>query len=445
MGSMSAGTRSGIAEPETTSVRSDDKAAARALRLAVLVDRYPVASESFVRNEIEALREAGAQLEVFACDPHAPRATSAPRISTSPASGAAHAAEARRLLDLVRSARVIVEALWFAATVYGFRRTGLLGAFRAVAAAHRLSPSIRHGQFSLLHAHFINRPAMVAVLVSRMTRVPCTVSAHARDVFVPELNLARIVRAARLVLACSPDAHRELQAAIPPALRHRVRLLRHGVDLRRFRVRAREPEAERHAAPAPEPCTRSVRVLTVARLVPKKGVDTVLAGLHDLACRGWHVTFCLIGDGPLRESLLGRPLPWNLNLEHVAEAAPATVYERMCGADVLVMGCTRANDGDRDGIPNAVLEAMAAGLPVVAATGGSVADVIEHGVTGLLVPENDPVALADAVTRIMADAAARAEMTRAARRRIESRHDLRANARELYHWLRTASEEACRA
>ena len=166
--------------------------------------------------------------------------------------------------------------------------------------------------------------------------------------------------------------------------------------------------------------------MTVGRLVEKKGIEYVLRAVRVLADRGVEVEYRILGDGPRRDRLaalaaeLGVADRVHLQGRHGQQA----VREGVEGSDVLVAASVTAADGDEEGIPNVLKEAMALGLPVVGTRHAGIPELIEDGVSGFLVPERDEAALADALQRLARDPGRWAAMGRAGRARIEREYDI---------------------
>jgi glycosyltransferase involved in cell wall biosynthesis len=186
-------------------------------------------------------------------------------------------------------------------------------------------------------------------------------------------------------------------------------------------------------------------VLAVGRLVEKKGFDVLLEAASILAARGVAFRCWIAGEGPERERLSAMIRGWNL--EGAVELLGPVCQDRLAGdlylrAHVLAQPSIVTPDGDQDGIPTVVLEAMTVGLPVVATTVSGIPEAIEDGETGLLVGPRDPRALADALARVLADDALAERLASKARRRIEERFNLRENAKRLVRAMRQAAHGA---
>jgi colanic acid/amylovoran biosynthesis glycosyltransferase len=224
---------------------------------------------------------------------------------------------------------------------------------------------------------------------------------------------ARTFREARLLLPVCEFLGRRLVQLGAPA--ERVVVHRTGIDLRRW------PYRERHPA-APD----SLRLVSVGRLVEKKGIAHVLRALRLLVDRGVGAEYRVFGDGPLRERLAALAVELGVadRVWFEGRRGQETVRDGLAGADVLVAASVTAADGDEEGIPNVLKEAMASGMPVVGTRHAGIPELIEDDVSGRLVPERDEAALAAALARLAAEPERWVAMGRAGRAKVEREYDI---------------------
>ena len=224
---------------------------------------------------------------------------------------------------------------------------------------------------------------------------------------------ARTFREARLLLpVCDFLGRRLVELGAPP---ERVVVHRTGIDLRRWPYREREPARGGR-----------LRLVTVGRLVEKKGIEHVLRAVRILVDRGVDVEYRILGDGPRRERLaaLAAELGVGDRVTLPGRHRQEQVRDGLGGSDVLVAASVTAADGDEEGIPNVLKEAMASGMPVVGTRHAGIPELIEDGVTGSLVPERDEAALADVLQRLALEPGRWAAMGRAGRAKIEMEYDI---------------------
>lgn len=384
-------------------------------RVGIVVRSFPRLSQTFVLSEILALERLGLPLEVFALtDPREPIIQ--PEV-----------AAVRAPIHYLRAVpSAVPRALGYLARRVtqprGYAAASRLTLLRQAAHLARL---VRDRQVHHLHAHFAHDPTLVTLLASLEAGVPFSFTTHARDLYqVPQRALAeRAARATHVVTCCQANA--TYLAAVAPATD--VRVILHGVDVERFRP----------GGPA-EPGL----IVSAGRLVEKKGFDVLLAACQRLATREFR---CVIyGDGPLRGELdaqidrLG--LAGRVNL---AGACTQRELERaLQRAEVFALTPLHGADGDRDGIPNVLLEAMACGLPVVSANAGGVSEAVEHGVTGLLAEPGDAAAVAGHLAALLDDEGRRRRLGAAARQAAVERFDARVWAGRLAALLAAPTVDA---
>ena len=267
-----------------------------------------------------------------------------------------------------------------------------------------------------LHAHFAHGTTTITWLAACITGLPFSFTGHARDIYAPELNpkgwLKRKLLAARFVVTCTEANVEHLWAIAPEA---RVHLVYHGLsaDFTNLLSHA-DGDTQRNGR---------LRILGVGRLVAKKGFDVMVDACAVLERRGIAFDALIVGqddkDGDaLRRKIaeLGSPvrLPGPLGPE-----ALLAEYRR---AGALCMPC-RLLPSDRDGIPNVLVEAMAAGAPVVATNVSGIPELVQHEVNGLLVGPDDPHALADALLRLHNDPQLTRRLTTNGRATVKERFD----------------------
>jgi len=250
-----------------------------------------------------------------------------------------------------------------------------------------------------VHAYFAHEPAAVAREVAHALGVPWGFSTHARDARkVAPADLARRAAEAAVIVACNADVADDLRAA-----GGRVAVVPHGVDLERF-------------APTPAPPSPPLRLLAVGRLVEKKGFRDLVAALGRARVEA---RLTIVGEGPERGALesAAREAGVADRVELVGPVGHDRLPAIYATAHAVIAPSVVDRSGDRDGLPNVVLEAMAAGLPVVGTRAGAITSAVEDGVTGIVVAPGDPAAIATALARL-GDDDLRARMGTAGRRRV---------------------------
>ena len=387
-------------------------------RLAFILKGYPRLSETFIAQEILALEQRGLEILIVSLRHPTDRLT-------HPIQRLIRAAvlylpeylyqEPRRVWrGWVRSRRLpgyaAARAAWLAdlsrdPSPNRVRRFG-----QAIALAAELPTDVTH-----LHAHFLHTPASVARYTGMIMGLNWTVSAHARDIWtLPEWEKRRKLAEASWVVTCTAAGHRHLTSLASAA--DAVGLCYHGIDLDRFPSPPLRPAGADGSDPE-----NPVIILSVGRLVPKKGYDDLLQALALLPrCLEWR--FVHIGGGVLSTALKNQARRLGLSGRiqwHGALAFPEvlTAYRK---ADLFVLASKVATDGDRDGLPNVLMEAQSQRLPCVATDVSGIPELIEHDVTGMLVPPNNPPALAAALEMLIVEPIRRAKLAAAGESRVRS-------------------------
>jgi glycosyltransferase involved in cell wall biosynthesis len=394
-------------------------------RLAYVLSRFPLLSETFILREVLALRALGWQPRLFGIThqhsrvrhPEAAPIESSVRF-LSPLSGATLRANGRVLARDPRGyARTITTVLgnWPSPD---FLLKGLAITPGVVAWADEM----RRSGVGHVHAHYGTHPALAALLAADLAGIGYSFTVHAHDLFVDTTMLAEKVRRARFVVTISEYNRSRIAALVGPDAAASVVVVRCGVDPAQFTARDHQPPAD-----------GPVRILAVASLQEYKGLDRLIAACALLRDRDIAFVCEVVGEGPLRASL--ERLIADLGLrERVHLLGPRDQHEvraRMARANVFVQPSVIARDGQMEGIPVALMEAMASGVPVVASALSGIPELVRHGETGLLVPPGQPAALRDALLACLTDSDGTAVRARRARTLIESEYDLRQNVKQL--------------
>ena len=276
----------------------------------------------------------------------------------------------------------------------------------------------------LIHAQFAGITADLAAIAARTLGIPWTCSVHAHDVFTtsPAL-LFRRLRTATAITACSQQALDAVTAAgIPP---EKITLIHHGLPLNDFSFDSIQPDEI---------------VFTACRLEPKKGVDTLIQACNLLVKRGIRFTCVIAGDGPCLADLkhLCKKLGLMETVVFVGWQSPEETCSRLMDSSVLVLPSRRMKNGDRDGIANILVEAMALGTPVITTTASAANEVVVDTVNGLLVPPDDPEKLAAAISSVLSKKEMLIRFAKAGRKTVEEQFDSSKNIEQLETFFKQA-------
>jgi glycosyltransferase involved in cell wall biosynthesis len=399
-------------------------------RVGYVVKRYPRFSETFIVNEILAHESAGLDVDIFALRPveetHFQDRLAQVRAAVT------------RLPDKQRTA----EALW---RLMGGAQDHLPGAWAAlgemrdesqrdVAQAILLAIACRTRGVGHLHAHFGTVATTVARLAAQLAGIGYSFTAHAKDIYydyAENVNLAAKLRDARHVVTVSDFNATYLRERFGPDAAGVVRLY-NGLDLDRFTYS--------------EPAAAATDIVAVGRLIEKKGFNILIEAVRLLHANGTPVRCRIVGGGDDHAHLAAQIASEGLGdvVELTGPRPQSEVIAMIRAAAVLACPSITGRDGNRDGLPTVLLEAMALGTPVIATDVTGIPELVRDGETGLCVPEGDPVALADGLARLLGAHDLRLKLATAGRRIIEEKFDIAANAAVLRSLFFDTAADAAR-
>jgi glycosyltransferase involved in cell wall biosynthesis len=403
-------------------------AATPAGRVAFVLKGYPRLSETFIAQEIAALEQLGLQILIVSLrhptdqrthpvhgEIRAPLLYLPEYLRDEPMRVLRAWWDVRRRPGYRSAVRAWLQDLWRDRTASRWRRFG-----QALVLSHEVPSDVVR-----LHAHFLHTPSSVVRYAAMVCGLPWSGSAHAKDIWTsPAWELREKLADCDWLVTCTRTNRDYLATLSPPG---RVELVYHGLDLRRFPIYtlARVPRDGR--APA-DP----VRILSVGRLVEKKGTDDLLRALALLPA-GVHWSLVHVGGGPLRDTLQqqARALGLADRIAWRGAVAQDQLIEEYRRADVFVLASRIAGDGDRDGLPNVLMEAQSQGLACVATNVSAIPELIDDGVTGVLVEPQLPSLLADALASVITDPARRQTLAQAGQTRMARDFGMQSNLARL--------------
>jgi glycosyltransferase involved in cell wall biosynthesis len=391
------------------SVRPTDK------KIAYLTKIFPKISETFILQEVLDLEALGVNLAIFTLQ--------------RPTDNITHS-----LAGQIRaSVTCLPDSLWgvrqsplwahtrlaltsprrYLSTIRFWLQSTERPSLSKVLQAGSLATALQDGQIDHLHVHFANAPTSVAELTHRFSGIPYSMTCHAKDIFLAEpATLRRKMRHAEFVITCTEDNRQHLQQLSDNGTP--IHCFYHGVNLARFDRMRPAPNMERSTIST---------IISVGRFREKKGFLTLIRACHLLAVRGHHFRCRIVGFGPLQSDM--EALIRELHLEQTVTLLGQKPLEDVVGlyqeADIFTLPCQVAQDGDRDGIPNVLMEALACRLPVVTTAISGIPELIQHHHNGILVPPQDSEALALALAHLLDNPALRRRLGQSGRQTIEQR------------------------
>jgi len=387
------------------------------MRVAYVVKRYPRFSETFIVNEILAHEAAGLEVRIFAL---------LPPLDT-------------HFQDLIAQVRAPVHYLpslagkasdWWAEltvtaqlypAVWETLATATHEGAREALQALVLAQHIHRQGITHLHAHFATSATAVARLAAGICAIPYSFTAHAKDIFhesVDQTALSTMISDAAVAVTVSDFNLKYLNSHCSNQTGQIARIY-NGLDLTRFDYS--------------DPQARAPEIIAVGRLVEKKGFDCLIEACRLLALRGCDFHCRIIGGGELEQELRTRIATAGLEaqVELLGPQPQSAVMAAICAAAVCAAPCIVGQDGNRDGLPTVLLEAMALGTACVSTDVTGIPEILWHGETGLQVAQNDPLALCIALERLLVDPSLRVALARRARALVEDKFDVHQNAAQL--------------
>jgi glycosyltransferase involved in cell wall biosynthesis len=409
-------------------------------QIGYLLRSYPRLSQTFILNEILALEKIGVSIQIFALtDPHEKVVQMQVDQVRAPV----------RYLDeniRPRSLRKILnenaQVAWLHLKGY-IRCLIYLAANRRIdqgytasnrwecflQAVHFIYLFILNGRragkkIDHLHAHFAHDPALIAYLVHCMTGIPFSFTAHARDLYqVPEKVLTDRIRGAKAVITCC-GANLEYLNRIAPSQQSKFTLIYHGVNLNDF-----QPVV----TPGHNPVAKVPLILSVGRLVEKKGYQDLLRALLLVKRSGGKFRCDIYGDGPLGKQLTEWIEEHGIAGEIMlrGDRTQQELISKYQKATLFILTPVQTEDGDRDGIPNVLVEAMAVGLPVITTAVAGIPELVEHNMNGLLYQPHDVEGIASGIIQLLRNAEKRRQLGGEGSKKVREQFDIAQAAKQL--------------
>jgi glycosyltransferase involved in cell wall biosynthesis len=365
------------------------------LKLTYIIGTYPLLTTTFIDREIRLLQQWGVNLQIVSI--RRPRRELAPE--------QLELQKRVQYLLPISVVTLVMSHLWFMVfRPWSFWRTlfylftrphpdiqsrfkSLLHFSTGVYAAY----VIREDPGNHVHAHFVDRATTVALVIGRLHHITYSATAHATDIYVNPIMLREKISQAGFIATCTQYNKDYLATTIGPDISDKVKRIYHGLDMSHYHP---------HHQPTDKPL-----LISVGQLKEKKGFGYLLKACRLLKERGYEFECQIVGEGHLREELEAQIR--QLGLENDVTLCGAlphqAVIDKYKQATLFALPCVVQADGERDGIPNVILEALAMELPVVSTRHSGIPEVIEDGENGLLVPPEEVVPLANALMRLLDD------------------------------------------
>jgi glycosyltransferase involved in cell wall biosynthesis len=409
-------------------------------QIGYLLRSYPRLSQTFVLNEILALEQIGVSIQIFALtNPHEKIVQKQVSQIRAPVHYLDESMQPRRLRDMLRE-HIEIARRYFMGYIrsifyvvankridQGYTASNRWECF--LQAVHLLYLLILNEQrtgkkIDHLHAHFAHDPTLIAFLVHEITRLPFSFTAHARDLYqVPEEVLTDRIREARAVITCC-GANIDYLNQIAPSHWSKFSLVYHGVNLKDF-----QPAPNAGSTSTPEVPI----ILSVGRLVEKKGFQDLLQALLIVKEKGELFRCTIYGDGPLGEQLEKWIEDHGMTGEVMlkGDRTQKELISIFQSATFFALTPAQTEDGDRDGIPNVLVEAMAVGLPVITTAVAGIPELVDHNQNGLLYQPHDVDGISSGILELLSNPEKRKLLGDVASQKVKDQFDVAQAAKRL--------------
>ena len=391
--------------------------------IAHLIGKFPGLTVTFIYREIMALQKMGLKIDTFSIWRPDPDQVS------SEAMGFIDTTFYIFPLKWLKFVRVhfyflvtrpvrYIKTFFFVLTRPGMRISHRRRTFFHFLYAIYMAAEVERRGLQHIHAHFALNAATAALVISRLLGITYSITAHANDIFDDPVLLKEKLENAKFVITISEYNHHYLQGI---ATTSNIHIVNYGLDLSQF-----QPLTKRTNSELPI-------ILAVGRLVEKKGYPDLIQACRILVERGYRFKCKIVGDGPQKDLL--QRLIAEANLDEVVTLEGLVLQEHLVHywkqATIFALPCVVAQDGDRDGMPNVLIEAMALQIPVVSTSLVGIPEFVGHGHSGFLAPPGDTSALADVISELLDDETLRVRMAYNARIAVEEYFDLDRNVSKL--------------
>lgn len=395
------------------------------MKIAYLMSRFPKITETFILYEILALQANNIKVEIYPllrekekvmhgdAEKLMPEVNFLPLLSTS--------VLLTNLTCLMRTPGRYLST-WYSILKGSWGCSNFFwGAIIFFPKAVLLAKHMQRAGITHIHAHFANHPTLVALVIHKLTQIPYSFTGHGSDIHKHQQMLAVKYHSAKFAVMVSRYNKDFVLKNTNITSAERMQVIRCGIDPAQFSVKQ---DYKLH---------KSINILCVASLREVKGHRYLIAACAVLQAKAMPFTLHLVGTGPkanaIRRQVKSLGLQAQVHLH--GDLTRVEVLAKLQAADIFVLSSYQTKQGNREGIPVGLMEAMATGLPVVASRVSGIPELVEHGHNGLLSKVQDPQDIADKLTLLMTDEAARKQLGESGRRKVCEQYDLNKNVAKL--------------
>ena len=393
--------------------------------VAYVLRKFPVISETFILNEILALEERGVPVHIFSMErPNDPRYHEDLSKLKANITYLPHPFYLTKLFRHSLQTAKHYKGKYYKALGEALRQLNDPSQILRFLQGCYIANNLRRLNVSHIHSHFANHPTCAASFTSRITGIPFSFTAHAVDIFRRPINPKLLIRKmlnAEFVVTVS-DYNKKYLEGLAKGHSEKIHRIYNGINLTKF---IPNEDAKRKQ--------RLFSILCISRLVEKKGIPILIEACRLLRDRNVPFECQIVGGGALQRTIEQQIKTAKLQ-DRVTLHGPCShheVLEKCQGADLFVLPCIEGSDGNKDGLPVSITEALACGVPVIATPVTGIPEIVSHGKNGLLVPENDAQALSEAIESVISNPLLHNTLRSNTRPSVEALFDIRNSNEKL--------------
>lgn len=374
-----------------------------------IVDKYPKPTETFIKNEVETINRTN-KIRIIILSLSNKKVNN--RFTHN------YKVEYTKWYGLCTYIRVIKYYISPARNLNNKRSqsrsfTEKLKQFKKIFHVFFIARLIQENKIDHIHAHFASYPTDVAMLTAHILNIKFSFSAHAHDIYTQNHNLlTKKIEKAQFVITCTEHNQNYLdQNCASNDMKKKIHCIYHGIDVNNWRYHPTPFQAGK----------KHIKILSVARLVEKKGLIYLINAVKILVQKNYQVECTIVGEGPLEKELIDILRKRNLenNITLLKQMPQEQIKKHFYNNNIFVLPSTIATNGDRDGLPNVLLEALATGTPVITTKVSAIPELIESDKTGIFVANNNPEAISSAILRLLNTPYLYQQLVTNGRKRIE--------------------------
>ncbi|OGY26347.1 MAG: hypothetical protein A2Z42_03405 [Candidatus Woykebacteria bacterium RBG_19FT_COMBO_43_10] len=395
------------------------------LKILYILEYFPARSETFILNELRALKKLGAEPVIIQLSPYKDQ------IPLKRNEFKIYSLHSLKLLKIVKEIPNFLASLISKPNLYLpliltvlplYPKIGFRKATRALVFLPKISLIAKKESVNHIHAHFEGNPTLIAMLTSRITVLPYSFTVHGKSLFINPFLIKEKVQGAKFVVSISEFNKKYMVKKFNlKEFEEKIKIIHCGVSIQQLRKSGAEGQG------------KFLRILTVSRLAEKKGIDDILHSLRILNDLGVKYQYKIIGGGSYQQSLikLVNKLGVYENVVFLGPTSTETVFEELSAADIFILTPKSKKTEIEEGIPVVMMEAGLAGLPVISSRLSGIPELIDHEQNGLLINQGDYKNLANLILRLWKKPGERKRLGNNLRRKVLNEFNLQKNVKVL--------------